>query len=478
MFRFLSWALCLVLISVILHHFKKRIPDASEKWTPLLLCLGIGGALWLAHYRFSLWYLEPWPALASDFVQYCDAILASEKDLSPRFTQRSPIVAQLVSWGTIHLGIVDGLVISNMLAFVILCLGIALWSSLAGNRFSALLSVPLVLSFAPMTLMSRMLDFYPIYAAVWTLSSGLSALSLKKMNPIWAAVGASLALLVDPRGLLWALCALAIALGVVIKKGRWFHVFLFLPLIFSYGLAHQLIPENAPSLELQAWWFAQERAGIFDPKPIPLSHTPFVWGHSPILHIPQTLWTLMTLSSPELLPAHQTGLAQERMVYVFPKLFLLVGLGLMVSWFQKTRPSTQSLLILFLPALPFVLALWQLSTSQIAIRRLLLAWPFAVVLLGYGLSQLWMDYRHKAWVPMVVLFLAVWTLNWGRFDPQWFYPMQEPPDVDTLYAVHPEHKLPTDPTFRDAHCEAALKEDLEDGHLWGGRFRMNWPIKP
>ena len=96
------------------------------------MILSIGLSLWLAHYRFSLWYLEPWPALASDFIQYCDAVLAAEQDTSARFTQRSPIVAQLVSLVSPCFGVIDGLVISNLLASLILSVSIALWSGLAG----------------------------------------------------------------------------------------------------------------------------------------------------------------------------------------------------------------------------------------------------------------------------------------------------------------------------------------------------------
>ena len=92
----------------------------------------------------------------------------------------------------------------------------------------------------------------------------------------------------------------------------------------SYALAHHFIPSNAPSLELQAWWFAQERAGIFA-DPITWAHDAFVWGHNSIMDIPYTLWSILTLASPEVMPAHKVGLAHERMAYVWPKVLLLCG---------------------------------------------------------------------------------------------------------------------------------------------------------
>ena len=134
--------------------------------------------------------------------------------------------------------------------------------------------------FVSIAVMTRMLDFYPIYAAVWTLSAALSALSIKKMNPIWASIGAGLALLMDPRGLVWALCALAIALGVSLRQRKWLHLTALIPLLCSYGIANHIVPADSPSLELQAWWFAQERAGVFNPAPMSWAHETFVWGHS------------------------------------------------------------------------------------------------------------------------------------------------------------------------------------------------------
>ena len=123
----------------------------------MLLCIGLVLSAWLAHYRLSIWYLDPWPALASDFVQYCDAIVSAEQGVAARFTQRSPVAAQLVA--TISLfGVIDGLMVSNSIAFVVLNLSIALWAGIAANRFAALLSVPLGISFVSIAVMTRMLD--------------------------------------------------------------------------------------------------------------------------------------------------------------------------------------------------------------------------------------------------------------------------------------------------------------------------------
>ena len=477
MFQFLSWALLIGLITVVLRCVRPKIDTPSKGQIWVLLCIGILLSAWLAHYRFSIWYLDPWPALASDFIQYCDAIVSAEQGTTARFTQRSPIAAQLVSFLSPHLGIIDGLVISNAIAFVVLSLSIAFWAWLAGGRYAALLSVSVMISFVSFAVMTRMLDFYPLYAAVWTLSASLSALSIKKMNPIWAAIGAGLALLMDPRGLFWALSALAIAAGVSVMHRRWTHLIALLPLLCSYGIANFLIPSDAPSLELQAWWFAQERAGQFNPEPIAWAHDGFVWGHSSILDIPTTLWTLLSLSRPELLAGHHTGLLNERMGYVWPKVTVLLGL---FTWliFSKSRPSWRKFLVLMVPAVPFMLALWQTSTSQIAVRRLLLAWPFAPVFLGFCLSRLWSAHRNRPWLPLVLLYLGLWSLTWSRMDPQWRSPLQEPPDVDALYAVHPEQTIPTHIEFRDQRCEEALRDDLRAGHPWGGRFKMKWLVNP
>ena len=120
MFQFLSWALLIGLITVVLRCVRPKIDTPSKGQIWVLLCIGILLSAWLAHYRFSIWYLDPWPALASDFIQYCDAIVSAEQGITARFTQRSPIAAQLVSFLSPHLGIIDGLVISNAIAFVVL----------------------------------------------------------------------------------------------------------------------------------------------------------------------------------------------------------------------------------------------------------------------------------------------------------------------------------------------------------------------
>ena len=56
--------------------------------------------------------------------------------------------------------------------------------------------------------------------------------------------------------------------------------------------------------------------------------------------------------------------------------------------------------------------------------------------------------------------------------------MSEPPDVDALYAVHPTLTIPTQSEFRDQRCEDALHDDIQAGHPWGGRFKMNWAVQP
>ena len=436
--------------------------------------------LWLSHFRFSLWYLNPWPALVSDFLQYCDTVIAVVESREPRFLQRSPIAAWPAAFCSHWLGIIDGLIVSNGLAQLALLASLVGWSYCVMGRMAAVLTVPFALSFAPITLMSRMLDFSPIMAATWSFSAFLCVLSIRHKNPFWAGLGAGLALFVDVRGLNWGLCAFFLGVAVSIYRPKVINIVSFCGVIvLSYLSASHLLSSSTPSLELQTWWFAQERAGILNPEHMSWAHETFVWGKSNPLHIPSTLFALFEMPEGGIEKHHLDGLVLERWRFIYPKLFLL-GLAVIIGVWAgiKKKLRAEQMWMLLLPAIPFIVALFATGSTQIAMRRLLIAWPFAPVWLACSLAVLLPKLEELEWVPGGGMMLGMWAILWSRMDEQWAQPIQEPPDVGALYSVHPTQGSVTPDAYRDSVCEAALVADLEKGHPWGGRFKMKWPFGP
>ncbi|RME23276.1 MAG: hypothetical protein D6798_13875, partial [Deltaproteobacteria bacterium] len=181
----------------------------------LMLVCGVGlaaaNATWFA--RISL---DPQPFLCTDFHEYCGSIagmvLGNMDDVSP---QRSPYTMLLSAALARRLGLVDGMAVAALISTAVIGASLYLWGRALLDRTAGALAAMAGTVFVPLVALSRTLSLYPEMAAVFTLGAGLTALALRVRGPVavfGAGVAAGASLLVDPRGLFWALPYLGLGL--------------------------------------------------------------------------------------------------------------------------------------------------------------------------------------------------------------------------------------------------------------------------
>ncbi len=181
----------------------------------LMLVCGVGlsaaNAGWFA--RISL---DPQPFLCTDFHEYCGSIagivLGNMDDVSP---QRSPLTMMLSASLAKRLGLVDGMEVAALISTAVIGASLYLWGRAILDRTAGALAAMAGTVFVPLVALSRTLSLYPEMAAVFTLGAGLTALALRTRGPLavlGAGVAAGACLLVDARGLFWALPYLGLGL--------------------------------------------------------------------------------------------------------------------------------------------------------------------------------------------------------------------------------------------------------------------------
>lgn len=419
--------------------------------------LSAGVALLCAFY-FARFHLE-WPVVGRDFVQVCVETAARRDGAPSVYPQRTPTAGLLPGLLARSLGIIDGLLVGALLSSMVVIGGVYLWArSLADARAGAAAAV-LVGAFTPLAVLPRFVHFYPEVIAAMVSCVALSAAAARWpgwQTALLAGLGAGAALAVDGRGLLWAAPALLIA-GVGLR--RW-SVLLLPGVGLSHWLAGLLLPAHTPRLETQIAWFVRDLGGV--PPALPLKPARFLWGHSSLADLPSTVGYLLAAQAP---PA--PGNAAQRAIHIDPWLPVL-AIGLLAAVFAL-RKAPQRVGILAVTAAPFVLALYGAATGQVSPRHLAMAWPFAPVVLGIGLSA---TRLHPAGLCAGCLAVVI-----GLAVADFGGDIHQTPDVDALLAAHPD----ADPAavarleFNDPACRSALSADLAAGHPWGSRLYRRWP---
>ncbi len=419
--------------------------------------LSAGVAL-LCAFHLAPFHLE-WPVVGRDFVQVC-AETAAIRDGTPSiYPQRTPTSGMLPGLLARRLGIVDGLLVGALLSCAAMIGAVYLWARALADQRAAAAAAVLVAALPPLAVLPRMVHFYPEIIAVLTGCMALSAAAARW--PGWgsallAGIGAGAALLVDGRGLPWAGAALLVA---AVGTRRW-SVLLLPGVAASHLLAGRLLPANTPRLETQIGWFIRDLGGV--PPTLPPRDAQFLWGHSALSDLPGTLAWMLAAHAPQ-----APGNAALRAIHIDPWLPLLLA-GLLAGCLALRRTPGR-LAVLAVTAAPFIAALVGAATGQVSPRHLALAWPFAPVVLGVGLSLV----RAHPAVLCGGCLAAVLGLAAADFGGD----INETPDVDALLAAHPD----ADPAivarmaFNDPDCRAAIEADLAAGHPWGSRLYRRWP---
>jgi hypothetical protein len=198
-----------------------------------------------------------------------------------------------------------------------------------------------------MVLLSRMLNFYPEIIASFVLASAAAAWAIRSRTPwsmLWAGLGIGVVLLMDVRGLMWALPLFGgVALAALLGKqqeygtGRANPLLLLsslcLPIVISYLLGDWAYPDNTTTLEQQVdLRLLFNTHGATGSEFLPTYDdydTHFRWGRSAIQEIPLTLWFLLEqarFQAPEGLTTIAGVGSSEQHIKPW---MLLGGLGLM-----------------------------------------------------------------------------------------------------------------------------------------------------
>jgi hypothetical protein len=209
---------------------------------------------------------------------------------------------------------------------------------------------------------------------------------------LMGGVAIGLALLVDVRGLLFALAALGmVLLGALRASPRKVPLRLalvLLPIWGSWGLAQQAFPEGAQSLErqvknLDAHLKARRQLG----DAFPLASTSYVWGTSSPLAIPESLKELRHQTQVVATLTRDSEVRKGAVnLYIRPWEWpALLSLGL-VLWGFRRRPW--HFLALGLSVLPALAVLRTVSMTEVRLRFLGAVAPAMAVLMGIAFATL------------------------------------------------------------------------------------------
>ncbi len=491
--------------------YLKGGPARWSSRVDLLLTVGLGVGLalvstaWMTRYNFSIHSLT-----ASDFSQYCNAVDAWRTNDMARWPGQRAVGAGFIA-GLLgaRLGIIDALVASTTLCMALIHGGLYLWGRALSSRLGGIAASLLGLSLAPLVALSRTVSFYPSLVAGFVLSAAGAALALRYRSlPALAAggVGAGLVLLVDVRGLLWALPALGLTLvaalfpqpGAVEPRVRAALrqlplrvLVVLLPLLASYGLGKWSFPEGQYTLEVQIVTYARDalrRASLNQRGPSSFDEVyarkdAFLWGTSSPLGIPQTLAFLAEANAAMPLTLADAPEARHaRARFVDPWWWAAVGSMAIAVVGLRQRPAL--LLAYFGGLVPFLVAFRGASTVLFHPRYLANGMVALPVILGVAfalLAQGSLPRRDITGTPARSLATvgaasALALLIFGVL-PSWLSPrapfrLPVPADEEPSLSLAHVGTMPDPTSGLDVDCLVALGRDLAAGHPPGSRF---WP---
>ena len=342
----------------------------------------------------------------SDFSEYCVAVFEMEQDwhggdIPPKRTRLAALLPTVFSQFN---GIVNGLAMASIVCTLLTFVLVYVWGAALAGSGGGLLSVGALWMMSPMELMPRFLTFYPpIVLATVFAASGLALWG--RFRTPWTAllcgVGIALCLLIDVRGVVWALpfwiggvCLLSWNLSV---SNVFSAMALHLPIWGSWFLSWWSYSSNASSLEKQMdvrplYVGFDEGNPLFRPPWEIDSH--FVWGWfqpQEILHTVDFIWTQQRFPVPTAFVEWQSstdGPIAEVQFWWTAVVCSLVA-GCLVMWKRDFgRSGVERILILLCTISPFILLFYSLeSLVEQNIRFYMHVSPGIAVLVGVGLAQ-------------------------------------------------------------------------------------------
>jgi hypothetical protein len=451
------------------------------------------------------YFLTRFPLTASDFGQYCECVGVGRSGSLEGWVHQRSVVAGLPSSALANVfGVVDGLFVGALVSHALMGVGLYLWARAAHSRLAGVTAVLLALTVAPLVDLSRTVTFYPqtVAGCVMAAAGAMLALRYRSLPAIvFSALTTALVLLLDVRGLLWALPMLGLTLlAIALSAGLWRKLVgsavLVAVLAGSYPLGEATTWEQTPSLEQQTAYYVDEAIRRFNPgdrqvgiaTDTEAADSRYVWGRTPVADIPKTLsflWQLKAMLPEDI--ADQPETAYGRRTHVMPWVLPAALSLVLVLWGLARRPW---LALGFLGTLvPFAVALQ--GTAQmvgharyiangVTMIPVLLGLGFAV-LAGGRLGRRDSQFRGPVFrLAEIVAVLAVLALVLGMV-PTWLSPVatwRAPVSADiepanTLWYAGQDGFLPPDVSPK---CTQILKADFDAGLPVGSEL-LDWEVQ-
>ncbi|HCH65649.1 MAG: hypothetical protein CL927_11470 [Deltaproteobacteria bacterium] len=357
-----------------------------------LAMVGLGG-IWLATFPLE----DSSVITTSDFSEYCRSVAAAadgrHTEWSPNRSRLSGLLPILLSP---RLGTQDALLVNAWGGQALLGAGLFLWGRSLHSPLAGIAAVLAACTLAPLVALGRMLTFYPVIVGSLTFSTGVVAFACRwpsKRTAFAAGLAVGLTLLVDLRGLLWAVPLLGLAglrmaaVGHIRAVGMLWCA-LVTPIAMAWWWAPWAYPPQTTSLEVLAELSKGWQGVVEDwhSRPPGASEGGYVWGRSPIQGIPGTLWWLSEQSRrvPEFLRTHPRTLAGLRQ-HLLPLQTIFVGSAVLGLASLARHPLRLALLLG--TCLPFALALDGAIAARFAgLRFLGNGMPFLALVAGIGFA--------------------------------------------------------------------------------------------
>ena len=257
----------------------------------------VSAAFWFAAFHLRGQIID------EDFSEFCSCLGALSSGSSAGFSPKRSMAAGLLpAWFAPSFGLFDAFAIAGLISTGLIGAGLYVWgASIKGSR-AGFAAAAAGLTLGPLTLLPRMMSFYPQMIAGFVLAGAGAAWAIRTrqgLAMLAAGIGISLALLMDLRGLLWGVALLPpCLLAALFSGGGWLQragriALLLGPLWVSWSwLGPKAYPEITMALEAETdQRMTLYKQGQLDPSVMPpFPRAPsYVFSRTPLTDVPLTL---------------------------------------------------------------------------------------------------------------------------------------------------------------------------------------------
>ena len=180
--------------------------------------------LYFATFIFSAHHLSI-DFFETDFVDYCIATLRFDHLRESFPSRRSRFPAFFPGLLSAKFGIIDALAIQSLFMMGVVAWVLFAWGFSIGGIHAGIFSLFIGLSMTPLVSMTRYLSFYPTLIAIFSVAGWLFYRAWNQRNwstCLMAGAGIGCCLVVDVRGLVWAVCwFFPLFLLVLLMNAKW-----------------------------------------------------------------------------------------------------------------------------------------------------------------------------------------------------------------------------------------------------------------